>query len=279
MPFELTPQHLVFLPLLGVVVGTLGALVGLGGGFILVPILIVLFPEDTTATITSISLTLVLMNAVSATTSNVRARRIDMRTALLLILGAVPAAVIGSIAAGNMSRESFQAAFGVLLLLGAVYILWRSARANLELDMLHEPNREIRERKGPIYRFYVNGLLTGIVSPVAGFMSSFFGIGGGVVHMPALVYIMKIPTRVASATTLAVLVPTSFAGILGHILAGQFDEGWRRAGLLGIGALVGGQLGVYLGRRVNQRVILFILSLGLVAVGIRQLLASFSVTS
>ncbi|MDP6102323.1 MAG: sulfite exporter TauE/SafE family protein, partial [Dehalococcoidia bacterium] len=155
----------------------------------------------------------------------------------------------------------------------------RSARANLELDMLHEPNREIRERKGLTYRFYVNGLLTGIVSPVAGFMSSFFGIGGGVVHMPALVYIMKIPTRVASATTLAVLVPTSFAGILSHILAGQFDEGWRRAGLLGIGALVGGQLGVYLGRRVNQRVILFILSLGLVAVGIRQLLASFSVTS
>ena len=105
-------------------------------------------------------------------------------------------------------------------------------------------------------------------------MSSFFGIGGGVVHMPALVYLIKIPTRVASATTLMVLIPTSFVGILSHVLAGQFDEGWRRAGLLGLGALVGGQLGVYLGKRVNQRVILFILSMGLAAVGLRQLLAS-----
>ena len=97
--------------------------------------------------------------------------------------------------------------------------------------------------------------------------------------MPALVYIMKIPTRVASSTTLAVLVPTSFAGILSHILAGQFDEGWRRAGLLGVGALVGGQIGVYLGTRVNQRLILFILSLGLAAVGVRQLLTSLSSVS
>ena len=214
------------------------------------------------------------MNAVSATVSNVGARRIDHRTALLMSFGAVPAAIIGSMVVGNVSRDTFQAAFGVLLLVGAGYILWRSTTANPDVDTLHEPNRQIREKKGPIYRFYVNELLTGIVSPIAGFMSSFFGIGGGVVHMPALVYLIKIPTRVASATTLMVLIPTSFVGILSHVLAGQFDEGWRRAGLLGLGTLVVGQLGVYLGKRVNQRVILFILSMGLAAVGLRQLLAS-----
>ncbi len=247
---------------------------GLGGGFILVPILIVLFPEASTATVTSISLTVVFLNASSATISNTRARRIDLRTALLLVVGAVPAAVLGSITSGIVSREHFQAAFGVILLLGAVYILWRSTVAGPQLDMQHEPNREVREKRGAIYRFYVNGLLAGVVSPAAGFMSSFFGIGGGVIHMPALVYILKVPPRVASATTLLVLVPTSFAGILTHILTGQFHEGWRRAGLLGVGALIGGQLGVYLGKRLSQKVILVILSLGLTAVGARQILAS-----
>lgn len=84
------------------------------------------------------------MNAVSATVSNVGARRIDHRTALLMIVGAVPAAVIGSMAVGNVSRDSFQAAFGVLLLVGDGYIIWRSTTANPGVDTLHEPNREIR---------------------------------------------------------------------------------------------------------------------------------------
>jgi len=276
MPFELTPFYIVFLPLLGVFAGTLGALVGLGGGCILIPILIVLFPEDSTATIISISLVMVFMNAASATFSNIRARRIDLRTALIMMTGAMPAAFLGSIASGNVSRGDFQAAFGGLLIIGAVYILWKSTRIAHDMDQQHEPNREIRESGGSIYRFYVNGLLAWIISPIAGFASSFFGIGGGVVHMPALIYIIRIPTRIASATTLAVLIPTAFIGVLTHILAGQFNDGWSRAGLLGLGALLGGQLGVYLAKRVNQRVVLFILSLGLGAVGIRQLLANLS---
>ena len=275
MPFELTLPYVVLLPVLGATVAALGTVVGLGGGFILVPILIFLFPEASPATIIAISLTVVFLNASSATGGNLRARRIDRRTGGILMLGAVPAAVAGSAMAQVVSRAQYESMFGLLLLVGAVYIFWRSAHAAaLDSGVLHDPNRRILERKGTLYLFYVNGLLAGIVSPVAGFVSSFFGIGGGVIHVPALTFILKMPPRVASATSLLVLVATSLTALMTLYFSGAIEEGWRRAGLLGLGALAGAQLGVYMSGRVNPKVMLIILSAALLLVGIRQIVAA-----
>lgn len=274
MPFQLTPLYIVFLPLLGAAVATLGTLAGLGGGFILVPILIILFPEASPTAIVTISLTMVFINAASATVGNIRARRIDLRTALMLIVGAIPAAIAGAIASRLVSRHQFETLFGILLFIGAAYILWRGAKTSpQDRDVRHEPNREVRERRGPIYRFYVNTLLAGVISPLAGFVSSFFGIGGGVIEMPALTFILKVPLRVASATSLLVVVVTAFSALLTLFLSGAIHEGLRRAALLGLGALLGAQLGVYLSSRVNPKFVLLLLAAAMVMVGVRQIVA------
>ena len=276
MPFELTPLYIVLLPLLGAAVATLGTIVGLGGGFILIPILIVLFPEASPAALITISLTVVFLNAASATVGNIRAHRIDLRTALLLIVGAIPASIAGAATSSLVSRDQFETLFGVLLIIGAAYIFWRGAKTSpKDVQVRHDPNREIHERRGPIYRFYVNSLLAGVISPLAGFVSSFFGIGGGVIHVPALTFILKVPLRVASATSLLVLVATSLSAILTLFLSGAIHEGWRRAGLLGLGALFGAQLGVYFSSRVNPKLVLLLLSAAMAIVGIRQIVAGF----
>jgi uncharacterized membrane protein YfcA len=123
--FELTAVHIVLLPLLGVAVSALGTMVGLGGGFILVPLLLFLYPEATPSVISIISLTVVLINASSATIGNMRAGRVDGKTALLLAVTSIPAAVLGAIAAANVSRERFEVLFGIMLLVGALYVGWR----------------------------------------------------------------------------------------------------------------------------------------------------------
>ena len=66
MGFDVVAHHLILLPIIGLLVATLGTLVGLGGGFILVPILLIMFPEASASTISSISLTVIFLNAVSA---------------------------------------------------------------------------------------------------------------------------------------------------------------------------------------------------------------------
>lgn len=272
MPFELTPFYVVFLPLLGMAVAALGTLVGLGGGFILVPILLFLFPEASASTVSSISLTVVFLNAASATVSNYRSRRIDFKTAALLAIGAIPAAVLGAMAASKVTRNNFEVYMGIMLILGAVYVLWRSTKAAaLQGNLNHTPNREIQERRGPTYRFYINTIMAAGISPVSGFVSSFFGIGGGVVNVPAMTFILKMPARLVAPTAMLLLVLTSSSSLFTRIVTNQYQEGWRRAALLGLGALVGAQIGTYLSSRVNQRVVLVILAASMILVGVRQL--------
>jgi len=270
--FHLTFWYILLLPLLGVGVSTLGTLLGLGGGFILLPALLLLFPEASSSTISGISLTVVLIIATSATISNFRARRIDVKTAVLLAVGSVPAGVAGAVAANTVSRSGFEVLFGVMVLLASVYVLWRSTRTVPFHTDAHDANREIHERKGPVHKFYVNWLLAAVIGPLGGFLSAFFGIGGGIIHVPAMTFILKMPPRVASATSLYVIIPTAAAGLLTRILTGEYVEGWRRAGILGLGALIGAQVGIYLSTRLNQRVIMAILAVAMALVGARQIL-------
>ena len=267
MPFVWTPLYVILLPIIGVAVGTLGSMLGLGGGFVLIPILILLFPEASTVTITSISLIVVFLNAVSSSIANVRTKRPNMRVALLMACAGVPAAVVGALASAEVSRQQFQVAFGTMLLIGAAYIFWRSAPSR-QNGQAHG-DKSLAAGRGRM------GLLAGVISPVGGFVSSFFGIGGGVISMPALVYVLGVPPKVATATSLLVLVPTSLVAILTHVLTGQMQEGWRRALALGIGAIIGGQLGVTLSGRVPRRVVLAMLSVALVVVGVRQILTGW----
>ncbi|MBI4201845.1 MAG: sulfite exporter TauE/SafE family protein [Chloroflexi bacterium] len=252
---------------------TLGSLLGLGGGSILVPVLLLLFQEASPGTISSISLTVVFIVAASATMGNLRAGRIDARSAFILGAGSIPAAVAGALATSNVSRSSFVLLFGVMLLLGSLYVLWRSTRPVPFHPSDHDPNREIHERKGSAHKFYVSTLLLGIVGPLGGFIGSFFGIGGGVIHVPALTFLLKMPPRVVNATALFVVVPTSGVALLTRVLMGEYLDGWVQAGLLGLGALVGAQMGVYLLSRVNQRVVVVTLSVVMILVAARQILA------
>ena len=82
----------VLLALLGVGVGAFGTIVGSGGGFVLTPILLLLYPHDSPRTITAISLTTVFFNAASGTTAYRRQRRVDWRSGSVFAAAAMPGA-------------------------------------------------------------------------------------------------------------------------------------------------------------------------------------------
>lgn len=267
----------LLLPLLGLGVGALGTLVGAGGGFILVPVLLFVYPNDPPAVITTISLAVVFLNALSGSLAYARQGRIDYRSGLLFAAAAVPGAVLGAWAVRFLSRGLFNLVFGVLLLAIALIVALRPVPHSHERK--HRPGewaRTLVDRVGYRYRWSYRVEVGTALSVLVGFISSVLGIGGGIIHVPVLVMLLSFPIHIATATSHFVLAITAFAGTLTHVLTGEFAAAWSRTVLIGVGALAGAQLGAALAPRARPAVITRTLALGLALVGVRLLWRGFA---
>lgn len=110
-----------------------------------------------------------------------------------------------------------------------------------------------------------------LISSGVGFVSSLLGIGGGIIHVPALVRILDFPIHIATATSHLILAITALTGTIVHIVMGTFHHGWRRTICLAVGVVVGAQVGAKLSARIHGTLILRALALALFFVGLRLL--------
>lgn len=240
----------VWLAALGLGVGAFGTIVGAGGGFILTPILLLLYPHDPAKTITAISLAVVFFNAASGSLAYARQRRVDYRAGIVFALATLPGAVGGALLTAAVPRRTFDVIMGAVLLVLGVWIL-AGGRGTV-----HVPRHRLRI--GALY------------SAVVGFVSSFLGIGGGVIHVPLLVRALGFPTHVATATSHFVLAIMAGAGTLTHVLTGSFAAGGlRRTAALAAGVVVGAQAGARISVGLRDVVIQRLLAVALLALAIR----------
>jgi uncharacterized membrane protein YfcA len=264
----------VLLGLLGFGVGVFGTLVGAGGGFILTPVLLLLYPSSTPALITAISLVVVFFNAGSGSIAYARQGRIDYRSGLVFAACTVPGSVVGVLLADKVSRPTFDVIMGVALTALAVWLAQGREEPHGHEQGRGAP-REITDRDGKRYRYRANIKLGAIASVGVGFVSSFLGIGGGVVHVPLLVGVLGFPTHVATATSHFVLAFMAAVATITHVVSGTFHHGLglRRAAALSVGVVFGAQLGAILSKRLSGRMIQHLLSAGLVLLGVRLILS------
>ena len=114
-----------------------------------------------------------------------------------------------------------------------------------------------------------NRLLAILFGAVTGFVAPFFGIGGGSIQAPLMIQFLHFPAHIATATAMAILLIQNPAAVLTHLLAGTFSEGIRRTISLGVGAVLGAQIGARLSHRVRPIWLVRALPLGLVLAGLR----------
>jgi hypothetical protein len=262
---------------LGFAVGTYGTLVGAGGGFILMPVLLLMYPTQAPALLSGISLAVVCLNALSGSVAYAVQRRIDYRSGLLFALAATPGAILGAMTSSLIPRRIFDVIFGSLLVAASITLLLRpqSAGTASRYSSRRLVERSIEDRDGVVSRYAYPPLRAVILSFFVGFLSSLLGIGGGIIHVPILAFLLSFPIHVATATSHFVLAITALGGTVTHVVTGVFTQGLRRILLLGVGVMAGAQLGAFLSPRLKGRWILRGLSLALLLAGVRILVGPF----
>lgn len=268
------PEEALLLAL-GVGVGVFGTLIGAGGGFILVPILLLLHPHQNSETLTAVSLAVVFFNAGSGSVAYARMGRIDFRSAWGFCLATLPGAVLGALTSQMIPRHAFAMIFGVLLVAVCAYLLVypdrrRSAPSH---GMKGHTARQFTDRQGTEYAYAFDMRLGLGISGVVGYLSSLLGIGGGIVHVPALTQLLNFPVHVATATSHFILAATALVGTITHYAMGDLADVWQMALWIGIGAVGGAQVGAKLSNRVHGVGIIRALAVALGVVGVRVFLA------
>lgn len=267
----------ILLPLIGLLVGALGTLVGAGGGFLLVPVLLLLYPHDTPELITTISLAVVFFNALSGSLAYARQRRIDFHTGILFSLATIPGSVLGAYAVRFLARTTFNLLFGALLLAIAVFVTVQPPpRMRERASRKGELQRSVKDRFGHTYVWSYRPVQGVVLSFFVGFISSVLGIGGGIIHVPVMVLLLSFPIHIATATSQFVLAVMAGTGTLTHIIAGEFGQAWRRTLLIGAGVIVGAQIGAAIAPRARPTFITRALALSLALVGVRLILRAFN---
>ncbi len=258
---------LLWLVPVGLVLGALGTLVGAGGGFLLAPMLLLLYPREEPRVIASISLAVVFLNALSGTAAYARMRRVDYRSGLLLSIGTIPGAVLGAWTTALLPRRTFDLIFAVVLIAAAALLLWRPhARTALGHGAFH---RTVTDADGTVHTYAYNPWLAVGLSLVVGYVSSLLGIGGGIIHVPVLTAVFGFPVHIATATSHFALAIMAGAGTATHVATGAFHSGVRRTLALGVGVLVGAQIGARWSSRVHGNWILRGLAVALLIVAVR----------
>ncbi len=252
---------------IGFFVGVFGTLIGAGGGFLLVPILVMLEPAWSTETVTAFSLAVVFANALAGSLSYARLRRIDMASFPVFASAAVPGAIAGAALSAFVPRRAFDALLGCFII-GAAALLYASERAVVARRAGHA-SRKLTDVRGNVYEWSFDLRLGIAGSAVAGMLSSLLGIGGGIVHVPFLVGVLGFPEHVATATSHAVLAITAGAATLYHLIHGDLGGHVATTLLAAGGALLGAPVGASLSTRLSGAAIAKILAVALAVVGVR----------
>ncbi len=247
-------ENLWLVPL-GLVAGIIGSMIGLGGGFVVVPVLT--FFGFSPPLAASESLFAAFCNAVASTLSYSRQKRIVYSVGLKLALLSIPGTVLGAYLTDITSPPLFKLLFGIVLIGSSIYIYARRKMEPKEYNLSKQ-----------MMVFAVSA------SFFAGIISSLFGIGGGTVFVPLMVIGIGLSMKMAAPTSQFILMFAAASGMIVHSILGHPD--YVQAGLLSAGAFAGGLIGSKLSLKVEERKLRIFVTIVLIATAIKLFMDSFN---
>ncbi len=255
----------------GFFAGIFGTLIGIGGGIVFVPVFLLVFhftPQEAVGT----SLVAVFANALSGSISYLRQKRVDITSGWKFSLATLPGAFLGAWLT-SLTGNALVIIFGFTMTILAIFTLF--SRFHYRTSQNKVQTRTIIDAHGEVFRYSPKTGMGIVISFFVGVISGLLGIGGGVIHVPALIGLLGFPAHIATATSHFVLAISAFGGGISHFVLGNIVI--LPAIIVAVSAIPGAQIGAAISRRVTSHIITRLLALALVMVGVRLILKGFGV--
>jgi uncharacterized membrane protein YfcA len=269
---------LVFLVSTGA--GILGALLGLGGGIIIIPTLTLLFKIDIRYAIGA-SIVSVIATSSGAAAAYVRERMTNLRVAMILEVATTSGALSGAYLAGRLSARWLYLIFGVVMGYSALMMFRKREEIPGDITIeapwadylrLHSSYYDAAAGKEVIYRVARTRVGLGLMY-IAGVVSGLLGIGSGALKVPAMDLAMRLPIKVSTATSNFMIGVTAAASAGVYFMRGDIDP--FVAAPVATGVLIGSIIGSRMLGRLQSSTIRVVFVLVLLWVSVEMLLKGF----
>ncbi len=262
---------------LGGLVGVLSGMFGVGGGFLMTPLLFFIGIPPAVAVATEANQ--IVASSFSGVLAHFKRKTVDLRMGTVLLIGGLTGAAIG-VVVFNYLKSLGQ----VDLLVKLCYVIFLGIIGSLmfveSLNAIRkskQPNAIIKRKKHnwihglPFkMRFRVSGLYISVIPPVlvgvfVGILSAIMGVGGGFIMVPAMIYLLGMPTKVVVGTSLfQIIFVTAFTTLL-HATT-NYTVDMALAVLLLVGGVIGAQFGAVIGAKLKAEQLRILLALMVIGV-------------
>ncbi|EDM73479.1 integral membrane protein, putative [Roseobacter sp. AzwK-3b] len=262
---------------LGGMVGVLSGMFGVGGGFLMTPLLFFIGIPPAVAVATEANQ--IVASSFSGVLAHLRRKTVDLRMGTVLLIGGLVGAALG-VVVFNYLKSMGQ----VDLLVKLCYVVFLGVIGGM---MFFESLRAIRQtRSGKVVpkrkkhnwihglpfkmRFRTSGLYISVIPPLlvgvsVGILAAIMGVGGGFIMVPAMIYLLGMPTKVVVGTSLfQIIFVTAFTTML-HATT-NFTVDVALAVLLLIGGVIGAQIGTQIGTKMKAEQLRILLAMMVLAV-------------
>lgn len=241
---------------IGIATGILSGLLGVGGGVVIVPALVWMGYVRHMAN--AISLATIFVIALSGMIGFAAASAVEVLIGLGLGMGGVAGATGGARWASKLSGVALARIFGVLLLL-----------TGLQMLLVGSPAEGLAGLGYP-----VDLIVAFVIGAAAGVVSGLAGVGGGVIMVPAMIFLLGLDQHTAEGTSLLAILFTAAAGTRVNVANSYVD--WRAAGLVAVGGVVAAPLAATFAQQIPAGTLGRIFALWLLLIAMRTLLQSRS---
>jgi uncharacterized membrane protein YfcA len=262
----------ILLVIVGLVAGTFGSLLGLGGGIIVVPALLLLsstvgiLAGITPQTAVGTSLLIMIFTGLSSTLAYIKQKKVDYKSGLLFFLGSGPGALVGVWLNRYLEVEPFLIYFGLFMIVVAIVLIIRPYLKPIPLSEKGVKRTYVNDL-GESFEYGYRPAVAISISFVVGMLSGLFGIGGGSLMVPAMIMLFHFPPHMAVATSMFMILLSAITSSVSHIVLGNVN--WLYALALIPGAYLGGIAGAAINKRLSSNALLLAFRIFLIIAAIR----------